>query len=308
SVVVLMSTYNGAPYLKEQMDSILTQTGDFRLDLLIRDDGSSDDTISILEQYTNTYDNVSYYRGENVGYVLSFFDLLEHAHGYDYYAFSDQDDIWMQGKIECAIQQLQQKDDCTPLLYASCSLLVDNNGVTLGKTQEQKRDITPYNAFIECFFPGHTQVLNGAMRALVLEGIDRTQVYAHDFWISTLAINFGTVVFDNNAHTLYRQHNQNVTGYSKGVLGWIKQRYFRVKDNQANLRSNQIAYFKNYYRGRLQQEVQLEMDLFFDSQTSLWKRITYMLRTKLYYQSGFKSLFYRLLYVYGGYRPSERNV
>ena len=97
-VAVLMSTYNGEKYLNEQIDSILSQSGNFELSLLVRDDGSTDETINILNKYQNL-GKLKWYSGKNLGPGKSFIDLLYKTHGYDYYAFSDQDDVWMTGKI-----------------------------------------------------------------------------------------------------------------------------------------------------------------------------------------------------------------
>ena len=92
-VLVLMSTYNGAIFLKEQLDSILNQE-DVNVELLIRDDGSTDSTKFILKEYEN-YPNCTIVYGNNIGASNSFLWLLENCGKSDYYSFSDQDDIWI---------------------------------------------------------------------------------------------------------------------------------------------------------------------------------------------------------------------
>lgn len=92
SVQVVMSTYNGEKYLKEQIDSILSQEGvDVRL--YIRDDGSSDRTTDILASYQE-HKNVKIEKGNNLGFAKSFLTALDECDEADYYAFSDQDDVW----------------------------------------------------------------------------------------------------------------------------------------------------------------------------------------------------------------------
>lgn len=93
-ITVLMSTYNGEKYLKEQLDSILNQE-QVDLKLLIRDDGSTDGTVNILKEYENSHTNIKWYSGLNLGCGKSFFQLVLDAPKSDYYAFVDQDDVWV---------------------------------------------------------------------------------------------------------------------------------------------------------------------------------------------------------------------
>ena len=88
-VQVLLSTYNGEKYLKEQLDSIIAQKG-VDVHILARDDGSKDDTIKILEGY----ENIDIIKGSNIGVCKSFFELINKSGEYDYYSFADQDDVW----------------------------------------------------------------------------------------------------------------------------------------------------------------------------------------------------------------------
>lgn len=302
-IVVLMSTYNGEVYLREQLDSIFAQEGDFDLHVRVRDDGSKDQTLVILEEYVQKGYPLTYYQGENKGYVGSFMELLFTSDGYDFYAFSDQDDTWLTDKINTAYQMI--KNEQGPALYASCSYLTDNEHQILGVTQKQVREITPFNGFIECFMPGHTHLLNKALVENLREDYDVKKIFAHDLWITTYAINFAKVVFDNQPHTYYRQHSNNVTGYSSGQLGWIKQRLARVKRGEANRRSAQIKYFKDYYHDRLNADIAKEMDRFYAMDSSLFSRLRYIVTTKLYYQNPKKTLFYKLLYIKGGYKVSK---
>lgn len=109
-----MSTYNGKDYLREQIDSILSQDceekADVKLKLLIRDDGSKDGTQEILRKYAAKYpDQVSWYQGENIGVIKSFFDLIEKSdEKADYYAFSDQDDYWHKEKLRAGIEKIKE--------------------------------------------------------------------------------------------------------------------------------------------------------------------------------------------------------
>ena len=120
-VCVLMSTYNGEKYLKEQIESILNQEN-IEVDILIRDDGSTDNTLNILENYTQKYKNIRYYTGENLRSAKSFMNLLFTVKEYDYYAFSDQDDVWKKNKLYTAVSKLKEGYD----LYGGKKSIVDS--------------------------------------------------------------------------------------------------------------------------------------------------------------------------------------
>ena len=108
TVQVLLSTYNGEAYLKEQLDSILNQKN-VAVKLFVRDDGSSDGTVDILRAYAALHDNICYLCGENCGVVASFFRLFELSDpDVDFYALSDQDDVWDEDKLSIACQKLEQ--------------------------------------------------------------------------------------------------------------------------------------------------------------------------------------------------------
>ena len=130
-VAVLMSTYNGEKYLEEQIDSILNQSGEFHVDLWVRDDGSSDSTKDILEQYRND-GKLQWYTGDNLKSAHSFFDLIKKSRGYDYYAFADQDDYWLENKLKAGIIQLESITNAA--LYCCNAELVNQNLYSLGRT------------------------------------------------------------------------------------------------------------------------------------------------------------------------------
>ena len=127
-VCVLMSTYNGEKYLKEQLDSILNQNS-IIVDILIRDDGSTDKTLNILDEYNKKYNNIRYYTGENLKSAKSFLDLLFTAGEYDYYSFSDQDDVWDRDKLLVAVSKLKEGYN----LYGCKKKIVNSNLEPLNK-------------------------------------------------------------------------------------------------------------------------------------------------------------------------------
>ena len=123
-VSVLMSTYNGEKYIREQIESILNQKK-VKVHLLIRDDGSQDSTIEIVKEYANKYPNVSVYAGKNIGIGNSFMELLRNAPEADYYAFADQDDVWLDGKLERAIELIKATEQSI-ILQEVAGISADN--------------------------------------------------------------------------------------------------------------------------------------------------------------------------------------
>ena len=110
-VQVLLSTYNGEKYIREQLDSILTQK-DIEVSILIRDDGSTDSTVDIIHEYCSNNSDIKLIKGSNMGACKSFFELFKEADmGYDYYALADQDDYWYADKLTVACNMLAKIDN-----------------------------------------------------------------------------------------------------------------------------------------------------------------------------------------------------
>lgn len=228
-VLVLLSTYNGEKYLKEQLDSILNQTIEKDMDILIRDDGSSDGTRMILEKYCTTYSNIKVMEEENVGVKKSFFSLIALAEKYEYYAFADQDDYWKSEKLEVAIKKIEQENNIDiPVVYFSKLTFVNEylEEIQEGINPNEKFDFG--NILIKNNANGCTMVFNYSAMKLMKKSIEKKVNYEniplHDHWLymAVLAVG-GKVVFDENSYILYRQHNANQVGMDKGILDKIKK-------------------------------------------------------------------------------------
>ncbi len=299
-ILVLMSTYNGEAYLREQLDSILYQSEP--ADILVRDDGSVDLTLSILDAYAKHYPQITVIRGENVGVVRSFFSLLERAQGYEYYAFADQDDIWLKEKLACAVRSLDQMDQERPALYASCSQLVDNNMKALGTTQKCLKELSFYNVLIQNIMPGHAQVFNQAMVDFVNEHpVNVNNIVVHDFWLALLAITFGQVAFDNEPHTYYRQHTTNEIGYGHGAFGWFTERIRRVMKAKAKEITRQDQEFYDHFAYELPDDQLEELTNLLESQRNVFTRFYYLCHANVYRQKKVETMLFYVLYLLGGY-------
>lgn len=206
-VSVVMSTYNGEKYIKEQIDSILHQTHP-NIELIITDDQSTDGTRNILQAYADKFPNIQVIINEtNLGYIKNFEKGLLLARG-DYVALSDQDDIWMNNKIEVLLRHIGNYD----IIYSD-SMLVDEKGNYLGKKMS---DIKNQLVYTDCLMyaigawaPGHAQLIR---RSIIDKCIPFPTIVTHDFWLGFVASCHHGVVCYNKPLVLYRQHESNAIG------------------------------------------------------------------------------------------------
>ncbi len=254
NIQILMSTYNGEKYIREQIDSILNQSiGLENLFILVRDDGSKDNTISILEEYKRTYpNNFDFFIGNNVGPCYSFLDLVSKANlDYDYFGFSDQDDFWKPEKLESAINLLKDKDNNIPQLYSSKYTIVDSNLNKIEGQNAKKVNFTSFeNSLIENVATGCTEVFNKEM-LLLLNKVNETGTkgfFMHDWVLYMLGTTLGEYTYDINEYLLYRQHENNVLGASRGKFNNIsrKIRLFLKYNSGDIIRKNNKAFLEVY--------------------------------------------------------------
>lgn len=225
TVLVMMSTYNGEKYLREQLDSIIGQNG-VNLHITIRDDGSSDATVSTLEQYSQEYENISYVSSQrNLGPGNSFMNLLYESGTFDYYAFSDQDDIWLPDKLIRAIGKI--KDASEPMLYGSNQKLVFTDG-----TSRLRYEKAPAASLLDVLFANHisgcTMVMNHALRDIIVDPKHRptehfAKIRMHDTWFLLVALLKGSFVYDDEAFIEYRIHENNFVGISNDQVAASKR-------------------------------------------------------------------------------------
>lgn len=211
TVVVLMSTYNGERFLEKQLLSILQQQF-CKVYLVIRDDGSSDKTVSIIKHYATIYTNIQLIEGKNVGFVKSFNELLQFASNlkYRYFAFVDQDDVWLKGKLKTAIGYLRTSDENLPCAFSSNSKLIDQNDNFIGTYIPFPLKLTKASLLINGLFQGCSMVFN--KKAVEIYVAHPSPLKFHDLWMIYICAFFGHFHFSNECLFLYRLHEKNVAG------------------------------------------------------------------------------------------------
>ena len=230
-ITVLMSTYNGEKYLHEQIDSILRQQG-VKVNLLVRDDGSTDNTLAILGKYQEE-GLLTFYTGENLGPQRSFLHLLQQAPQSDYYAFADQDDVWLEDKLSTGITQLEN-DKEKPALYFSQTQLTDEELNPIPSVIIHPK-VTFGEMLVYKFIGGCTMILNHALREVIGTYVSG-KMPMHELWVYSIALEADShVVFDPTPHILYRQHGNNTIGQGQGlVYEWTQRlkRFTTKKDDR----------------------------------------------------------------------------
>ena len=218
-----MSTYNGEKYIREQLDSIINQTYP-SVKVLVRDDGSSDGTIGILEEYAVKYDNIVYYSGKNLGVIQSFLQLLRDSDdAAGYYAFADQDDVWLPEKVEKAVEMLDNnKDTSLPLLYCSDVYLTDEDLNVIKIDGKQARPSFG-NALVQNICTGCTAMMNHELRDIINQ-TKPVNIVMHDWWFYLTASLHGDVIYDHNPYMYYRQHGNNEWGAKTRKIDILKYR------------------------------------------------------------------------------------
>lgn len=274
-IAILMSTYNGEKYLREQIDSFFAQTyKDWKL--FVRDDGSKDNTLSVLQEYATKYPkkvSIVCDVKENLGAGKSFMHLLEITEA-DYYMFSDQDDVWMDDKIERTLKKFQsiesQYGKDTPIGVFTDLTVVDSNLNVLmpslwkGDNRHPEYTRNFYKQWTNRHATyGCTQMINRAAKKIVFpykqfEGV----MGAHDNWVEYILIKQGKYDYLAEPTILYRQHGTNVVGANfghtykdetremvknpKALLGKLKKDYKRTKLMPFSVSYAKVIWYRIY--------------------------------------------------------------
>lgn len=223
-IAILMSTYNGECYLKEQIDSLLNQTNkDWKL--YIRDDGSTDNTVSIVKEYVSNYPNLITLLNDelgNLGSGRSFMHILSVVDA-DYYMFCDQDDVWLPNKIQDTVNvmcQLSMKYVNMPVcVFTDLYLCDDKLNIIqdfLVKYLGREPDRININSFYRTFVfhsPvfGCTMMINQIAKRMSLP----FDFVWHDTWISMICKKKGIMSYIDKSTILYRRTGNNVSAQKK---------------------------------------------------------------------------------------------
>ncbi|WP_158727526.1 glycosyltransferase family 2 protein [Levilactobacillus enshiensis] len=220
-VAILMSTFNGAAYIAQQIDSIRAQSY-AGWTLYVRDDGSTDDTVAILQKLRLIDQRIVLCDEEqpmNLGPATSFMTLLAKVEA-DYYLFADQDDVWLPDKIEKTLLVMTRLAPHEPnLVHTNLSLTDGELNVVAPSFNEVAYDDVQ-SLLLANDITGCTVMVNRQLRELVKQSV--TLPCMHDMWMGLVAAQFGNIAYLKTPTILYRQHGGNVVGSTTSRLAKLK--------------------------------------------------------------------------------------
>lgn len=220
SVAILMTTFNGQKFLAEQLNSIESQLHR-NWKLIVSDDGSSDKTLSILKSYQKLWgkSKLIIRRGPQKTFSHNFLSLAtDKKIKADFYAYCDQDDVWLPNKLSVAIKALQKESLKKPLLYCGRTLYVDKHLKIQGLSPLYNKPPVFQNALVQSIAGGNTMVFNNHTKKN-LENMGIKEIISHDWWTYLLVTAVGgKVIYDEYPQILYRQHEAGLIGANTSIF------------------------------------------------------------------------------------------
>lgn len=240
-VTILMATYNGEKYIYDQIESIINQTFT-NWKLLIRDDGSTDSTIKILEKFENQDSRIIIIRDEvgNLGQCLNFNELMKNVKLDSYVMFADQDDVWLPTKVEESMKEIKKIErihgtEAPIVVYTNYNIV--NSKLDYINTAYDKLDLNAYHPIanrllIQNWLMGCTMIINNKLLKYSLEV--PIEADNHDNWIALIASMTGHAHYLNKITMLHRLHSNNVTTNDEttNIKNRIKRVGKRFKENE----------------------------------------------------------------------------
>ena len=280
---ILLATYNGSKYLHEQLDSILSQSYG-NINVIIRDDGSSDNTVMIIKEYEEKDNRVKLLSDSlgNLGFVRNFEELMKNSTS-KYLMFSDQDDIWYNNKVETSYKRIKAIEEING---RSCPVLVHTNSKIMNyETRTKSLFISDYakntsfeNSFFNFFVQGSTMLINESLKREALPF--SKEVYLHDRYLHLIAEFIGIRAYIDIPTMDYRQHSNNEIG-SRGtniIKRLISSRYFNQNDKIL------FYYLNNQYKNSVEDYKIEKLNIFFriiNSNSSRFKRMYWCLKNEI---------------------------
>ena len=253
-IAILLATYNGEKYLREQLLSLYNQTyTDWTL--YIADDGSTDGTTGIIREFSKQYDNIVFHQNsEGKGALRNFMDLLAGAEA-DYYMFCDQDDVWLPHKVETTLHKMQETEadhKNRPVLTCSDLRVVDKNLQTIAPSYWQMSRRLPnllatnFKYLGVCSLAtGCTIMINTAAKHIAFPY--PPCAFMHDAWLVMKTMKAGGAFgIIHEPLMLYRQHESNTLGAGDKKNSCLN---YKLRNFNVLLQQNKIMYALARYFG-----------------------------------------------------------
>lgn len=259
TVCILMATYNGEAYIAEQVESIQEQSfGDWQL--IVSDDGSTDNTIAILNRYAKDDPRIIILEGlAPTGSAKDNFTRLVHYASAPYVMFCDQDDVWLKHKVEITLDAMRKEESAqgrkVPTLVFTDMEVVDRDLRLIEPSFTRRSHINPsrrkfMQVVAQSLGAGCTMMANMSLIELFRQSPADSRIIMHDWWLSLLAAAFGKIVYIDEPTSMYRQHESNSVG-SSDFDPLENAKHIDVMWDRIMLTVNQAACFQEEYSAKL---------------------------------------------------------
>jgi glycosyltransferase involved in cell wall biosynthesis len=225
-VAILLCTYDGEDFIREQLDSIYNQ--DYKnWTLFVNDDGSRDKTLDILKVYQKKWGQKKLLirRGPQKGFCQNFLQIIcDKKIKADLYFLCDQDDVWLPHKLNHTIKKISKLDASKPNLYCARTTYVSSDAKKiLGQSDLFLKPPSFRNAIVQSIAGGNTMAFNNPLKTRV-QRYPRAEVVSHDWWLYILnELKGGQTFYDSESTILYRQHSRSLIGANTGFLAKLKR-------------------------------------------------------------------------------------
>lgn len=310
-VAIVLATYNGGKYLREQLDSILNQTYK-NIKVYIHDDKSNDNTLSIIHEYElkSKYScKIKLISSNSLGYPECFINTLVSIPKSDYYAFCDQDDVWNNTKIENAVKAIEKHGDegVASLFYSAVDYYDGNlNYVRKARFVNKHKPVVSVYTLQELLLGGEamgmTFLFNNKVRDVFLELASNGTADFKDTFIKIYCASCGKVIYSYKPCAKYRRHSEattvrmNPSGKMQRLINMSKKIFIDV-DGMESIQTS-VNYIKDNYYSRVLDDNKKLIDTF-SAPNSFGKRIKKVLWTSRFRLKIIDEIGYRLAFLIG---------
>ena len=223
NITVVMSTFNGSKCVVRQLNSIFNQKDVF-VTCLVRDDGSTDSTLDILNSYVPSKGKLIITKGENVGWEHSFMLALKESPDNDYYAFADQDDVWFADKLINGIKKIDEftENDVAIMYHCNKISVTEDMKPLFHQVKRTAIPLNRQNAMVQEYAQGCSIIMNKKAKQLVTSYLPQNRI-AHDFWCGLICYLFGNVIYDNIPQFYHISYGNNASGEGHLIGSWLSR-------------------------------------------------------------------------------------
>lgn len=272
NIIIAMATYNGEQYIREQIESIINQSYK-NWKLIVQDDGSKDSTVNIISEYVSQDDRILLITNDsdNHGAYANFYSLLSKIQSgtfgsnYQYVALSDQDDIWLDNKLEILIESIHNSNEYGPILVYSDYSIINAYGDTLINSAHSEINLVPNRKesifFSNSYVWGNTTLLNRELleRVHFSDNLINNK-YPHDAFLAKVATIVGSLVFVDSQLVKYRRFENNESAgmwYRLSFSKIVNKLKIRTRAKTLGVTLDQsLAILKNYNSDKNQNIIQ----------------------------------------------------